>query len=166
MGKCLVSGEREKRKAHDRGVKTLNQLFRHCADLGIEVEWADLGSTKHGEYRATTDTITLSARLTHRQALAALAHEIGHREFGDRCSTPAIERRAWEYAAAFLITPPDYAAAENAVGSHMGALASELEVTPKVIEAWRRWWHKRGHLLEGGDHISWDDRLTGWGGRE
>lgn len=122
----------------------LDQLFRHCADLGIEVEWADLGPVRHGEYRALADRITLNLRLTRRQTISALAHELGHREFGDRCSTPAVERRAWEYAAAFLITPGEYARAERLVGHHEGALAAELEVTPKVIEAWRRWWHRCG----------------------
>ncbi|MCF6376939.1 ImmA/IrrE family metallo-endopeptidase [Nocardioides KLBMP 9356] len=124
-------------------MRTLDELLWHCADLGVDVEWADLGPTKHGGYKASTDVITLSHRLTRRQAIATLAHELGHRAFGDRCSTPAVERRAWEYAAAFLITPSEYARAEAEVGCHMAALAEHLDVTPKVIEAWRRWAHKR-----------------------
>lgn len=127
----------------------LDHVFQHCADLGIDVEWEDLGATKHGEYQLQGDRIVLSLRLTRRQTIACLAHELGHREFGDRCSTPPVERRAWEYAAAFLITPSEYRAAETEVGHHLSALAAELEVTPKVIEAWRRWWEKRGrHLPE------------------
>lgn len=91
----------------------------------------------------------LNLGLTHRQATACLAHELAHAVFGDDCSSPAVERRAWEYAAAFLVTPGEYALAEAIVGHHTSALAIELGVTPKLIEAWRRWWHKRGqHLHE------------------
>lgn len=125
----------------------LDLLFQHCADLGIDVEWADLGDTRHGEYHLDGDRIVLSLRLTRRQTIACLAHELGHRAFGDRCSTAAVERRAWEYAAAFLITPTEYERAEAHVGHHLAALAIELEVTPKVIDAWRRWWEKRGQHL-------------------
>jgi hypothetical protein len=129
----------------------LDQLFQHCADLGIDVEWADLGGSRHGEYHLERDTIRLSLRLTRRQTIACLGHEMGHRVFGDSTSTPAIERRAWEYAAALLITPLEYQLAEEVVGHQMSALATELEVTPKVIEAWRRWWENRGRRLASGD---------------
>lgn len=153
----LVSGDSEKCQGYDGGVKDrLDTLFRHCADIGLQIDWADLGPARHGEYRATSDRVTLNLRLTRRQTISVLAHELGHRQFGDRCSTPVVERRAWEYAAAFLITPSEYARAERAVGCHEGALAAELEVTPKVIEAWRRWWLKRGQFLRPGQGSSID----------
>lgn len=122
-------------------------IFQHCADLGIVVDWDDLGSKRRGEYRLDADRIVLNTRLSRRQVTSSLAHELGHREFGDSCSTPRIERRAWEYAAAFLVTPAEYRRAEEEVGHHVSALAIELEVTPKVIEAWRRWWETRGKQL-------------------
>lgn len=128
----------------------LDLLFQHCADLDINVDWDDLGSVRHGEYRLVDDRIVLNFRLTRRQTVACLGHELGHRAFGDACSTPANERRAWEYAAAFLIAPREYQQAEERVGHHLSALAAELEVTPKVIEAWRRWWGKRGQQLHAG----------------
>jgi hypothetical protein len=121
----------------------LDLLFAHCADLGLEVEWADLGEYRRGEYRRDGHRIILNLRLTRSQATATLAHEIGHHMFGDACSTPPAERRAWEYGAAMLITPAEYAAAEDLVGHHLAALAVELGVTPKLIEAWRRWYEKR-----------------------
>lgn len=117
--------------------------MQHCADLGIEVEWADLGDRRRGEYHRDGDRIVVSLRLTRRQATATLAHELGHQRFGDRCSTPAGERRAWEYGAALLVTPAQYAAAEWAVGHHLAALAIELGVTPRLVEAWRRWYEQR-----------------------
>ena len=122
----------------------LDELFQHCADLGVGVEWRDLGETRRGEYWRHADTIVISPRLTRRQVVACLAHELGHRQLGHTCSTPANERRAWEFAAALLVTPAEYAAAEARVGGNTSGLAIELSVTPPVIEAWRRWWLKRG----------------------
>lgn len=118
-------------------------LFAHCGDLGIEVEWADLGDVRRGHYLDDTKTIVLNRRMTHAQVTATLAHELGHAIFGDRATTPRLERRASEYGAALIITPRQYAAAEHLVGSHAGALAVELGVTPHLIEAWRRWAKRR-----------------------
>lgn len=121
----------------------LDLLFQHCADLDLTVDWADLGPIRRGQYQRQGDIITLNYRLTRAQATATLAHEIGHAEFGDRCSTPANERRAWEYGASLIVSIHEYAMAERMVGHHLAALATELEVTPKLIEAWRRWASKR-----------------------
>jgi hypothetical protein len=124
----------------------LDELFQHCADLGVDIEWLDLGETRRGAYLRHADTIVLSPRLTRSQVVACLAHELGHRRFGHGCSSPANERRAWDYAAALLVTAAEYALAEERVGSEPAALALELAVTPQLIEAWRRWWRQRGHL--------------------
>lgn len=134
----------------------LDHLLQHCADLGIDVEWADLGPYRRGEYRAYTDRIVLSWLLTRRQAIATLAHELGHRKFGDTCSLPAAERRAWEYGASMLISPEEYRAAEEQVGHLLTSLAIELEVTPKLIEAWRHWWETKGKMLEEARCRRWD----------
>lgn len=125
-------------------------------DLGIEVDWADLGDRRRGEYHWRHDRIVLSLRLTRAQAASTLAHELGHQRLGDRCSSPPAERRAWEYGAAFLITPREYAAAEDLVGHHVSALAIELGVTPKLIEAWRRWRETRGRQLKERQRERWD----------
>ncbi len=122
----------------------LDQLFQHCADLGIDVEWRDLGEWRRGEYRRDDRLIVLNPRLTGRQVVACLAHELGHARFGHGCSSPANERRAWEYAAALVLSPAEYAAAEARVGPDPAGLALELAVTPQLIWSWRRWWHKRG----------------------
>lgn len=118
--------------------------IQHCVDLGIEVEWADLGDKRRGKCQALEGRVTLSLRLTMAQAASTLAHEIGHHEFGDVRSTPAVEQRAWEYGASLLIEPLEYAEAERTVGHYVSALAIELGVTPRLIESWRSWWHRRG----------------------
>ena len=136
----------------------LELLYQHCADLGLDVEWEDLGAYRRGLYRHHRRLIVLSSRLTRAQATATLAHELGHARFGDTCSSAPAEARAWMYAAAVLITPRQYAAAEALVGHHPAALALHLEVTPKLVESWRRWWWTRGHLLVGvEDDELWED---------
>lgn len=117
------------------------------------MEWGAIGR-RHGQYELQADRITLNWLLTRRQAISALAHELGHQAFGDSCSTPPVEERADEYAASMLITPTMYRRAEELVGSHCGALAVELEVTPRLVEAWRRWWVKRGRTLHSGERDS------------
>lgn len=139
---------------HDGRVSDrLDMLFKHCADLGIEVEWSDLGETRRGQYEWRRDLITLNNRMTMPQLVSTFAHEFAHAIFGDRCTVPAQERRAWEYAAAFLVTPTEYAAAEELVGSHPNALAAHLGVTARLIEAWRRWWETKGRLLPANRHL-------------
>lgn len=125
----------------------LDLALQHCADLGIDVEWEHLGE-RRGEYRWWQDTVVLNRRLTDAQAASCLAHELGHRAFGDTCSTPANERRAWEYGAALLIHPDEYAAAERLVGCNVAALALDLGVTRTLVEAWQRWWLKRGQFVD------------------
>ena len=69
---------------------------------------------------------------------ATLAHELAHAYFRDETyDDPRIERRADQWAAQMLITPSEYAAAEEEVGTSIGALAYHLEVTPAVISTWR-----------------------------
>lgn len=121
----------------------LELLYQHCADLAIDVEWAHLGEHRRGYFRHPR-LIVLNHLLTRAQATATLAHELGHERFGDTCSTPSVERRAWEYGAALVVSPGEYAAAEALVGHHPAALALHLEVTPRLVEAWRCWWLARG----------------------
>jgi hypothetical protein len=121
--------------------------MQHCADLGIDVEWAPLGDHRRGEYHRNGDRIILNRALTRRQVTATLSHELGHHRFGHGCSTPANERRAWQYGAALVVAPTEYRRAESLVGSHPAALALELDVTPQLVRAWRDWWLTRGQFL-------------------
>lgn len=122
----------------------MNELYQHAADLGLSVEWAcGLPARLHGHYVDADRTVYLNYYCTAAQALAALAHEIGHAEYGDRCSTPSIERRADEFGAGLVLSSTEYARAEELVGEHPGALARELGVTVKLIHAWRRWYARR-----------------------
>lgn len=118
-------------------------LLQHAADLGIDVQYGNLGPRRHGEYRHSESLIILNQVCTAAQMLSALAHEVGHAVACDHGST-ANHRRADEYGAALIITPAEYAEAETIVGEHPGALAEYLGVTRRLVLAWRRW-YKRTH---------------------
>lgn len=154
-----VSGEAEQPGGHDSEV-TLDRLqliHEMCADDGIDVVYEDLGAKRRGHYDWMVDKIVLNPRLTRAQEASSCAHELAHRRLGDRCSTGFTERRAWEFAAAMLVLPHEYAEAERKVGHHVNALAAELGVTKRLIESWRRWYLHRcppGLRLES---WYWDD---------
>lgn len=118
-------------------------LLRHAADLGVEVEYANLRPSRHAFYCHATSRIVLNDRCTQVQMLCALAHELGHAiacDYGVKANHAAAD----EYGASLIITPAEYAAAEAIVGEHPGALAEYLGVTRRLILAWRRW-YKRTH---------------------
>lgn len=109
-----------------------------CAEHGVRIAWVDLGPHRHGQYKRRDRLIELNRTLVLRQLVPGLAHEYAHVVHDDACSTLAIERRAWEYAARLLITPADYARAERVVGPHPLAIAAELDLTGTIVRAWRR----------------------------
>lgn len=113
-------------------------LMDCCDEHGLRVRWADLGPTRYGQYRSSLRLIELNQHCNLRQLVPALAHEFAHFIYDDECSTPANERRAWEHAARMLISAEEYARAECIVGSHPNAIASELDLTPVLVDAWRR----------------------------
>jgi hypothetical protein len=114
-------------------------LLHHCADLGIDVDYADLGAELFGEYRDWESRIVLNSRNRSDQMLSTLGHEISHAIWRENGKTARCAR-ADEGSAALIITPAEYAAAEREVGPHAGALAQELGVTRRIILAWRRWY--------------------------
>lgn len=124
----------------------LDVLLLHAAELGMEVRWAlDLPDDIHGYYDDDDRAAYLNYYGRQDQVIGALSHELGHCIFGDRCSTEAVERRADEMGASFVITRDEYAEAELVVGSHAGALAIHMGVPRDVVIAWRRWWRRIGH---------------------
>ena len=117
-------------------------LLRHAADLGVDVEYDDLGLVRHGFYRHADSLIVLNCRCTAAQMLSALAHEIGHAILCDY-GVGANHNKADEIGASLIITPSEYAAAEAIVGEHPGALAEYLGVTRRLVLAWRRWYARK-----------------------
>jgi hypothetical protein len=117
----------------------MDLLFHHAADMGLDVEYKDLGD-RHGEFRPWSKRIVLHCAHRVDQMVSAFAHEVAHAIFHDECSTGWREERADRIGASLIITEDEYAAAEAEVGPHLGALASALEVTPRLVLGWQRWY--------------------------
>lgn len=124
-----------------RKTPTLTDRLHALADkLGVQVAWHPGGPK--GLWVPAIRTITLRDNMGWRKLRSTFAHELGHAIHDDRPThDPWIharqERRADEWAAQFLITPEDYAAAEQLHGPHDGALALELGVTTHIIRVCR-----------------------------
>ncbi|WP_414122837.1 ImmA/IrrE family metallo-endopeptidase [Corynebacterium nuruki] len=98
--------------------------------------------------RLPDGSITIRSDLGPINRRCTLAHELGHHVHGDaptpdRHTYSRQERRAWEWAATFLIDAETYRQAELTVGCHPGALAAELGVTVHLIKVWRTMTRKR-----------------------
>lgn len=110
--------------------------------LGVTIEYVDLAN-RDGEYRHDLKRIRLRTGMTFRKETCALAHELAHAVWGDVPSkfgpvNAKQERRADEWAALQLIAPERYRAAEERWDGHAGAMAYDLGVTTKLIEAFQR----------------------------
>jgi hypothetical protein len=123
--------------------------------MGIDVEYEDLGP-QHGKYVRGQRVIVLNQRCTQAQLLSALAHEVGHAVHGDATSTTANESRADRTGASLIITPDEYSVAETEAGHHPGAIAHHLEVTRRLVLAWRDW-YRRNHPLP---DVDYDDLVA------
>lgn len=118
----------------------MDDLLAEAHARGLRVAWRDLGR-RAGEFHSS-GLILLNPRRTETVQRVTLAHELGHAHYGhtwtdDIRQHAAHERLADRFAARRLISLARYAAAERLVGPHPGAIARELEVTTRVVEAWR-----------------------------
>lgn len=95
----------------------------------------------HDGFLATPIDIVITSRLYTDYQREVLAHELGHVHYGHDWRHPhdreRDERQADAYAARLLISPLEYAAAEQIYGPHPGALAEALRVSVEIVEAWR-----------------------------
>lgn len=125
--------------------------------LGVTIEYVDL-ARRDGEYRHDLKRIRLRTGMTMRKEVCALAHELAHAVWGDVPSkfgpvNAKQERRADEWAALLLISPDRYRLAEERWEGHTGAMAYDLGVTTRIIEAFR------SVLARIGDNVYVDPRM-------
>lgn len=114
---------------------------------GATVHVADLPGTTRGQYIADESRIYLRRGMTRAQRVSTLAHEVIHARRGDNGpQNSCVEDHVDEEAAGLIITEPAYAYAENLVGPNPRLLASELDVTPGLVEAWQRRRNREYHL--------------------
>lgn len=119
----------------------MRELLRLAAEQGLTVHACHLPEGMLGCYEPDSARIWFDLRLTPFERRSVIAHELGHHHYGDRASTPAIERRADRYAATLLIDPAAYARIER-IHPDAATIADEMQVTVKIIEAFR------AHCLE------------------
>lgn len=106
-------------------------------DLGVELNYTNnLPSSWLGAYDDDQRRIFVRHGLTRRLEKQTLAHEFMHAYYRDRSSHPTVEWRAWRGTASLLVDPAEYAAAERM--SHSSTfIAAELDITTRVVEAYR-----------------------------
>ena len=113
--------------------RTTTDLIGHAETLGLRVVWAaDL--PERGRWIDGAGVILIRHGMTERRTVSTLAHELAHHHYGDGPQTPAIERRAWRWAARLLVPCDAYAQAEQYHHSP-GAIAQHLGVTTEIIHA-------------------------------
>ncbi|CAB0542834.1 ImmA/IrrE family metallo-endopeptidase [Corynebacterium diphtheriae] len=82
--------------------------------------------------------ISIRVGMTDAETLCSLAHELGHAHYGDPPGHHGLqETRADRFAARLLISPVEYAAAEQIYGPHPARIAHELGVTTHLITMWQ-----------------------------
>lgn len=116
--------------------------WRHAAAIHLDVREGPLRRGRWGEYHRATHTATLAEGMTRREARSVLAHEVQHAIARDAPSRYGLiadrqEMLARRRAAALLVDPGEYRAAELVFGADLAAIADELDVIPEVLADWR-----------------------------
>lgn len=125
----------------DRELK-LERIARHLNVRILPDFQGELHPDDVGGWFPYSRRILYRPGLYEAETLCAIAHELAHAYYGDDYAEDHLrdtrqEMRADRWAARVLITASAYEQAESLVGSHPGALASELEVTVEYIHIWR-----------------------------
>lgn len=127
----------------------MRMMLYHVAPE-LTVASAMLPSGLDGCYCEETQTILIDRRLTYTAKRCVLVHELMHWRHGDAGCGPLngkAERRARRETALALVSPVEYALAEQLYDGEPEPIAQELDVTRQVIEDYRLMLHD-GILLE------------------
>jgi len=117
----------------------LDNIVARASSLGLRVAYRNLGRRNGELTRGGLIVVNYSKPVVVQRC--TIAHEMGHWHYGhdwtrdhDRARD---ERQADLYAAKLLISPLEYALAEQVVGPHPTPLARELGVTPQLVRVWQ-----------------------------
>lgn len=118
------------------------QLIRLATEDGIDVVWHHGGHK--GLWSPTSRRISLRDDLDPVQERCTLAHELGHARYGHPGGHDMHhETQADEYAANLLVSPAEYALAEQVYGPSPPRLAAELSITVHILTTWQCIWMRR-----------------------
>lgn len=121
-------------------------ITERIRSIGVDLTWTDaLPPQRLGAYLDDERRILIRSGLTTPLEQETLHHEFIHAWHRDRTSHPAVEWRAWREAAAMIIRPIEYAAAER-ISTSSAYIAHELGTTVRIVESYRRAL-ARGELL-------------------
>lgn len=114
----------------------IDALIEVAEARGFQVRW-HRGGPK-AAWLPQQRAVTVRHGMADAETLCALAHELGHAHYGDPAGHDRrYEQRADRFAASVLISPVEYALAEQTYGTHPARLAAELGVTVHMIRTWR-----------------------------
>ena len=129
---------------------TIDVLEQQAEHMGLKVLESDIPGTTCGLYCDQLRTIWLADWLNDRQRLCTLCHELVHAKYRDLgCGTRfgvKCERRARRETASTLISPVEFAMAEEVYGDNAWMMAAELGVTIQVLEDYRQLLEERSRI--------------------
>lgn len=122
----------------ERDVAHLTEL---AESLGLAV--VERRGKTRGGYHDGLRQVRINPGMSRRVTRSFLAQEIAHALFRDTPSPygpvkAKQERRAWEWAALYLIDRRAFAEAEALRSGHSPAMAYDLDVTVEIIDAFKR----------------------------
>lgn len=130
---------------------TIDVLERQAEAMGLKVLESDIPGTTCGLYCERLNTIWLADWLNDRQRLCTLCHELVHAKYRDLgCGTRfgvKCERRARRETASTLISPVEFAMAEEVYGDNAWMMAAELDVTMQVLTDYRQILSERTRII-------------------
>lgn len=113
-----------------------DELIEACTAIGVHVIF-----TPHylaGAYIHSLKLIIIDSNQSPAEQRFTLAHEYVHAALQhDGRQEEHVERRVDELAASLLISPVEYALAEQLAGCHPVALAAELAVPVECVQAYQ-----------------------------
>jgi Zn-dependent peptidase ImmA (M78 family) len=116
-------------------------MRRYAATLGVDVCSDKLPPYRQGLYSRALNLIVVDREATYRVKRCALAHELVHWSHGDDgCNTRLYlraERRTRRETAMLLVSPSDYAIAEQIYEGDAFRIAAELDVTRQIVDNYR-----------------------------
>lgn len=117
---------------------TYGDLRRYADTLDVTVCSGPLPKGIDGVYDEGTGTIVIDRTLRYTQKRCTLTHELVHWAHGDdSCNGimgARMEHRTRRETAALLLSPVEYASAENVYEGDVVLMAAELNVTIQVVK--------------------------------
>ena len=105
----------------------IDALIEVAEQRGFTVRW-HRGGPK-AAWLPQQNAVTLRHGMSDAETLCSLGDPAGH--------DPRYEARADRFAAKLLVSPVEYALAEQTYGPHPARIAHELGVTTHIVKVWR-----------------------------